>query len=192
MIMAAEDHGKASTYDSYGCRCQDCLTAHAARVAAQRERRRLNGRTPPVHGLNGYTNYGCRCFECSAAMHDYHEAQGLDDMIDYFNKLTKRPGFKVTSKFEKALSAAFAHTQAITHVISGRLKASGYTESDFKGGVWSGTIHYGGPPGTPAYYAIYEQARGGTRPDGTPHDFFSGLGDIDPMFEAAIDTHFEP
>lgn len=118
------------------------------------------------------------------------EEKGLEAMIDAMRTLQKPPSFKVTAILEGNLASAFAKTQAQTHVISGRLKASGRTESDLRGHVWEGSILYGGPKGSPAYYAIYELNRGGTRPDGTPHDFFSGLEAFDKGFEKAIDEFF--
>jgi hypothetical protein len=120
------------------------------------------------------------------------KVEGLDGMIDAMETLTKPPSFKVTAKFEAALKEGFEITQAQTHVISGRLKASGRTKTDMKGSWWAGSILYGGESGTPAYYAIYELNRGGTRPDGTPHDFFSGLSKLDSKFEEAVDYHFRP
>lgn len=103
--------------------------------------------------------------------------------------------FEVTAGMEGALNAAFAKTQANVHVITGKLKASGMTNTDFDGRSWSGTISYGGPKGSPAYYGIYEQRRHGNRPDWAahpPHDMFAGLGaEFDPLFENAIDEHFK-
>jgi hypothetical protein len=117
---------------------------------------------------------------------------GMDGLLKYVRKVAAPPTFHVTSGLEAALDACFAHTQAQVHIISGRLKASGFPESDLDGHIWEGSVNYGGVSGTPAYYGIYECYRGGTRPDGTPHDFFSGLEQFDSAFEAAIDAHFEP
>lgn len=119
------------------------------------------------------------------------EAKGLDSLIKEIREMGSPPSFHVTGALESVLDAAFAKTQSQVHVISGRLKASGHTESDFNGKVWSGAIHYGGISGTPAYYAIYEMYRGGFHPDGTPHDWFAGLEVFDKAIEEAIDKHFE-
>jgi hypothetical protein len=109
----------------------------------------------------------------------------LDSWIVRLEEAAKPESYKSTSLLEALLSAAFADTQVRTHVISGSLKASGKTESDFDGNVWSGKIEYGGvlfkapvpgPPRDPVDYAIYEMARGGS------HDFFGGL----PAFEEKI------
>jgi hypothetical protein len=119
----------------------------------------------------------------------------LDEIIKELKRLGGPPGFKVVHGLELALSAAYADTQARTHIITGSLKASGDVESHFSDGrVWEGTITYGGtlhgapkpgPPNDPVDYAIYEMARGGE------HDFFGGLPAFDAMFDAAIDKHFE-
>lgn len=90
--------------------------------------------------------------------------------------------FKVTTQLEEVLAAAFEDTQQRVHILSGSLKASGKSESDFQDDEWTGTITYGGvlwatpapgPPNDPVDYAIYEMARGGA------HNFFGGL----PPFE---------
>lgn len=119
------------------------------------------------------------------------ENTGLDDLINFVKKVAAPPSFLVTGKLESTLQEAFVQTQDQVHVISGRLKASGHTDTDFDGYTWTGEIKYGGRTGTPAYYAIYEMNRGGTRPDGTPHDWFTGLEVYDKKFEDAIDDHFK-
>lgn len=115
--------------------------------------------------------------------------QGLDGMIEAM-RIVQRPNFLVTHSLETVLKAAFKQTQEDVHVISGRLKDSGHTETDFDGVTWEGSINYGGPQGTPAYYAIYEMGRSGIK-HGTPHDFFAGLEEFDGQFEEAIDSHFK-
>lgn len=119
----------------------------------------------------------------------------LDEIIKELQRLGGPPGFKVVTGLEAALAAAFEDTQARTHIITGSLKASGVTESDFSNEhVWEGSITYGGalhgapkpgPPNDPVTYAIFEMARGGD------HDFFGHLPDFDHMFEEAIDKHFD-
>lgn len=117
---------------------------------------------------------------------------GLDGMIDAMDALMRPPSFRTTAQLEAALLKGFGITQGDVHRTTGKLADSGYTESDLDRMTWTGSINYGGVSGTPAYYAIYELERPGTRPDGTPHDFFSGLGAIEQDFEDAIDTFFEP
>lgn len=122
----------------------------------------------------------------------FYYVQGLDEMIDAMDALTKPPTPATIAQLDAVLEEGFEMTQAQTHVISGDLKASGDTDSKFTGHLWHGAINYGGPPDTPAYYAIYELNRPGTRPDGTPHDFFTGLNILDEKFEDAIDSYFAP
>lgn len=117
---------------------------------------------------------------------------GLDEMIDAMDQLTKPPTPLTIAKLDGVLEEGYAMTQGQVHVISEELKLSGDTDSSLTGMHWSGSINYGGPTGTPAYYAIYELNKPGTRPDGTPHDFFSGLEVLDEKFEDAIDSYFQP
>lgn len=96
---------------------------------------------------------------------------GLKEMKDFFHGLQKPP-LKMIASLEKELAGAFAATQAATHIITGSLKASGKTSSDFSPAAaqWEGEITYGGAslgPINPVDYAIYEQARGGA------HDFMA-------------------
>lgn len=107
---------------------------------------------------------------------------------------TAGPPHKPVKELELLLAAAFADTQAATHVITGSLKASGKTDSDFDGDEWSGTITYGGvlwklpapgPAHDPVVYAIYEMARGGD------HDFFGPLVAYEGKVESIINSHFE-
>jgi len=125
----------------------------------------------------------------------FSSGTSLDEVIKELDRLGGPPGFKVVHELETVLKLAFLETQALTHVITGSLKASGRTSSDFSNEkVWEGEISYGGslhraalpgPPNNPVDYAIYEMARGDT------HDFFATLPAFDPMFEHAIDMHFE-
>jgi hypothetical protein len=114
--------------------------------------------------------------------------RSLQAVIDELKRLGGPPGFKVVGSLEAALAVAFADTQAKTHVITGSLKASGKTETDFDSqGNWTGAISYGGAsagPNNPVDYAIYEMARGGE------HDFFRDLPKYYESFDHAIDRHF--
>lgn len=81
------------------------------------------------------------------------------------------PDRKKIARLEQRLLRAFQETQAIVHIETGALKASGRVHSsvDRATHVWQGEITYG-DAGTPAEaYAAYEAARGG------PHDFFAPL-----------------
>ncbi len=121
----------------------------------------------------------------------------LREIIGMLRHTAGPPSYHVTGKLEAALQAAFEDTQARTHIITGSLKASGKTSTDFDGELWEGEITYGGdlwsppvqPPGKgnpndPVDYAIYEMARG------AEHDFFSGIREYEDMFEDAINEHF--
>lgn len=104
------------------------------------------------------------------------------------------PPHKPVGKLEGVLAAAFAETQAATHILTGSLKASGKTDSDFDGDVWEGSITYGGvlwrapfpgPANDPVDYAIYEMARGGD------HDFFAPLAAFDGAVELILQEWFK-
>lgn len=107
---------------------------------------------------------------------------------------TSEPPYVVVGELESMLASAFTLTQVATHVITGSLKASGKTESDFDGEVWTGQITYGGalwktpapgPPNDPVNYAIYEMARGGE------HDFFGPLVVFEGRVEEILLNAFE-
>lgn len=104
------------------------------------------------------------------------------------------PDFATIGAMEAALRTMYADTLVRTHVITGSLKATGRTVTDFDGNKWTGSIVYGGrvrrtpspgPPNKRVDYAIYEMARGGT------HDFFGGLPAYDLLFEKAFNSHFD-
>lgn len=120
---------------------------------------------------------------------EIQELKGKDVLASLIQKMDdgqKVPSYKVTSGLETVHRAVFVDTQARTHIITGSLKASGKSETDFDGETWTGKITYGGvlwkpaapgPPNDPVDYAIYEMDRGGS------HDFFGGI----PSFAAQID-----
>jgi hypothetical protein len=127
---------------------------------------------------------------------------GLGDLIREIRQFAGVPTFRVIRGLELVLRSAFVDTQAKTHVISGSLKASGHSASEYENDEWSGAIGYGGPPVSvpvpasgyspsatapkdPVDYAIYEMARGGH------HDFFRDLVLFEPLFEQAILAHGE-
>lgn len=112
---------------------------------------------------------------------------------------------------DAVLTQQFGATQAMVHVISGSLRASGSHESRIHGGVWEGEISYGGPlkrapepaeashgsdarPRNPVRYAQLEQnrsagrqARHGARSGhATSHDFTLAAEGFEPAYEAAI------
>jgi len=103
-------------------------------------------------------------------------------------KLLVHPVGKAAPALDAVLADMFAETQALTHVITGELKASGHTTSESGEDTWMGEIIYGSPmegDEGPAYYAIYEQARGGD------HDFYRTLPLYDDQIKAAIKMSFK-
>lgn len=98
---------------------------------------------------------------------EWHEdGHEVDDQLDRKSKLD-REGI---AAMDAALQMAFAETQAIVHVRTGRLRESGRTESDVHDDVWTGEIIYGNEI---ADYAAFEYSRGGL------HDFLAPLRDTD-------------
>jgi len=120
------------------------------------------------------------------------ENKGLDAMIKAMAEVGK-VSFVTTAKLEAVLAKAFGASQERVHVISGRLQASGHTQSDLKGNAWSGEIIYGGET-SEAPYAVYEYARAGDRnvPPFTPHKHWMDFDEFENDFESAIDTHYSP
>ena len=62
-------HGQTG-YTYYGCKCDVCRAANAARCRHQQEQRHARAVQDPSlvpHGRGGYTNWGCRCQVCTKA-----------------------------------------------------------------------------------------------------------------------------
>lgn len=108
------------------------------------------------------------------------------DMGDWFNLLDQMANapFEALQAMEQALEVTFNMTQDQVHVDTGSLRGSGKTESDIDGGVWVGTIEYGGEaPGqtnNPVVYAHYERRRGGD------HDFLAGTEELEGLMLEAM------
>lgn len=66
-----DDHGSASTYANWDCRCDECRAAAVKAMARAKVRRVARATADPTivpHGTcNGYGNYGCRCRPCTEA-----------------------------------------------------------------------------------------------------------------------------
>jgi hypothetical protein len=119
---------------------------------------------------------------------------------DEFDRLEKGIDYKLARQLDTIMEAAFADTQADTHIITGSLKASGKLETSInqrRGGRgrfasgydWEGSIEYGGDaPGAindPVEYA-------GCEPDrGQDHDFMRSADDYETVIEAAILDWFD-
>jgi len=62
-------HGRPHTYDTYGCRCAECIEAHRQRQVEQNESRAKRLAADPTvvkHGRRStYSNWGCRCNKCT-------------------------------------------------------------------------------------------------------------------------------
>lgn len=104
-----------------------------------------------------------------------------------FGDLQQVPEKTVTA-LDGVLVQMLAETQVLVHVITGELKGTGHWRRDMDGVTWSGEIVYGCPSDEdagPAYYAIYEMARGGD------HDWYRTLPMFDPMLEAAMLTAWD-
>ena len=117
------------------------------------------------------------------------QAEGLNEVIGEMGVWAGPISFRITARLEKVLAEFFEDTQARTHIITGSLKSSGVTDSDYDGDLWHGSVTYGGslwktpapgPPNDPVDYAIYEMARGGE------HDFFSGYPAYMDKFEEVV------
>lgn len=111
----------------------------------------------------------------------------IDAMIEEVERIGSSPSFKTIGRLEQVTASGFAATQAAVHVITGSLKMSGRTETDFDGKQWRATYLYGGPsPGVnnPVDYAIYELARGGD------HYWFRVLDAFEGQYLNAVESHF--
>lgn len=101
--------------------------------------------------------------------------------------LLAEPVGGAAERLDAVLHEAFLDTQAVVHVISGHLKASGREHSVTAGGEWRGEItydaaRYSRKDGS-VIYAYYEQRRGGE------HDFMRNVPRIlDRMGRAILDS----
>ena len=63
--------GSGTAYSNYGCRCQECTDANAARYNRRRKEREALAETGKLpewvkHGSDStYCNWGCRCEACT-------------------------------------------------------------------------------------------------------------------------------
>lgn len=93
------------------------------------------------------------------------------------DRLIAGPGLDTLGRMEGALAEGTSATEARVHVITGYLKSTVHSSSDYAADVWEGTIEAARDPG------IFELARGNMptkyHPDGQ-HYFFDPGG---PKFE---------
>lgn len=116
----------------------------------------------------------------------YIEVEGIDNMIDAIERI-ETPSWRLTSRLQSAHRLTFLDVQGKTHVITGSLKLSETTSTDYDGRTWEGHITAGGPspgPNNPVNYAIYEMARGGE------HNFFRDIPLFYRLYEEAIMQHY--
>jgi hypothetical protein len=105
---------------------------------------------------------------------------GLDKMLEGFEGLILPPDYQTIGKFEATLAETFVAVDAKVHVLTGALKASGTTHTDYDGSTWSGSIEFAEHPG------IFELARGDepslNHPEGG-HAFFDATKLFHQQFE---------
>lgn len=96
---------------------------------------------------------------------DVHEVR------DELNRLMLAPDVKTVLAFNEIFAAITAEVAALIHVETGSLKTTPKWDSPAYPEGWQGTIHVGGAapgmPRDPAFYGVYELARGGS------HFFFA-------------------
>lgn len=120
------------------------------------------------------------------------DVRGLRDLIESLRRVNNARSWRTTGRLETILQQAFAMSQTNVHVITGRLKATARTRTDFDGDTWTGDIIYGGGPSHIAYYGVYELNRPGIKVGYGPHDFFDGLQVFDTQIEDTLEDHFAP
>lgn len=87
------------------------------------------------------------------------KSKGLDEAISHYEADSKTP-IKYIEALDLELAKTLLKAKGLTHVITGRLKASGRSSSDWSGvtNTWTGTISFGGTE-FDVNYAIFEQDR---------------------------------
>lgn len=96
----------------------------------------------------------------------------VDEWLDALDA-HEGPGIETLLALQSTLAAGFAETQALVHVVSGSLKASGRMGTDTDDNSWTGEITYGGPaPGAPKPYVNYARKEFGR---GEEHNAMANL-----------------
>jgi hypothetical protein len=118
------------------------------------------------------------------------EVRFTADMRQWDEELT-RLGTPLTAiaRLEEILHQGFEETQRIVHVITGSLRGSGKTQTEFTASIWTGEIIYGGDapgfPFDPVEYAEHERGRGGD------HDFYRNLDEMQSGMMLVVTHHLE-
>lgn len=100
----------------------------------------------------------------------------ISDADHELRRLEDGPDLQDLVRLDAAITRLYAETQAVVHIITGSLKASGKLEdSKFEGHVWHGQFSYGGvsegSAHDPVTYAKVERAKAGSKGSLGPHDF---------------------
>lgn len=102
----------------------------------------------------------------------------MHEVTDELDRLLRGPGIETFLAYSAAFAEAYAEVVSIMHVETGSLKSTAKFDSPAYPEGWQGTLRVGGAaPGMirdPAYYGVYELARGGT------HFFFAPAYDTIP------------
>ena len=114
-----------------------------------------------------------------------------DELEAELDRLGNEPTLVTRANLDAVLAVGTALAKASTHVLSGALKASIGSDSDYVVATktWKGDIYWGGPlpgPSEPVDYAYYERRRGGD------HDFVDVLKVLDRRWIAAIKKGLTP
>ncbi len=93
------------------------------------------------------------------------------EVTDELHRLMKAPDIRLVLEFNNIFAIAAAACWALIHIETGSLKSTIKWTSPAHLGGWQGTLTVGGAapgwPRDPAFYGVYELARGGT------HFFFA-------------------
>lgn len=65
-VEARTPHGSRSTYQNYGCRCDDCRAGNSADVLRMVGNRHKRVSEAPHGTRTAYDMWGCRCEACKA------------------------------------------------------------------------------------------------------------------------------
>lgn len=81
-------HHGARGYSNWGCRCDECVSGHKARMVADRESRIARKNDAPHGTMSGYGAWDCRCDECKEAARIYRKQHPRNQRA---NQRAKKP-----------------------------------------------------------------------------------------------------